>query len=348
MKLAAAAIAAGIVTGAQPSALPAPSFRVPGQVTALAAAGPRVAVATTGGRSSCLIRVAALASGRAPTAVAPPRSCRDEEATIWVDDLWLGRSALVAQTIDSPSPHGELYELWTGTLPRGPLRERGAWGWTDSNPDEPAAGCAWSVAAGGGVIAMVQVPNRLGIVNGVADEPTCPARPTARITLVGASPSTVTVPGSWNILATDGKRLALARLGADGAQTGELALFDVRGTRLRAPAVSRAVVRAAYAGWLTPDGLVLETRRGLYGSGWSVAGAALATVAEGRVFYLERRAIHVRRTRGRADRILTSVRDPNVQFAAGSFGLAVATTSRGVTTLRRIPWRTIDRTMPRR
>ena len=295
-----------------------------------------------------MIRVAALASGRAPTAVAPPRSCRDEGATIWVDDLWLGRSALAAETIDSPSPHGELLELWTRAVPRGPLRARGAWGWTDSNPDEPAYGCAWSVAAGGGVIAMVQVPNRLAVENGVADEPTCAAGPAARIALLGASTSTVTVAGSWRILATDGKRLALARLGADGSQTGELALVDLRGKRLRAPGVARAVVRAVSAGWLTPDGLVLETRRGISGPGWTVAGAALGTVSEGRLFYLKRRAIRVRRIRGSADRILLTVRDPYVQLAAGSFGLAVATTSKGATTVRRLPWRTIDRTMPRR
>ena len=184
---------------------------------------------------------------------------------------------------------------------------------------------------------MVQVPNRLGIVNSVADEPTCPAPPAARITLLGASQSTVTVPGSWNILATDGKRLALARLGAHGAQTGELALVDLRGKRLRAPAVSRAVVKAALWGKLTPEGLVLETQRAIYGPGWSVAGGDLVTASQGRVFYLERRAIHVRRIRGRADRILMNVRDPNVQFAAGSFGLAVATTSKGATTVGRSP-----------
>ncbi|MDQ3822592.1 MAG: hypothetical protein M3321_05065 [Actinomycetota bacterium] len=347
MKLAVTAIVVTIVAGAHSSAPPAPGYRLPGQLRALAAAGPRVAIATSGGPASCLIRVVALTSRRA-TAVAPPRSCRDEEADVWVSELWLGRSALAAETIGSSSPHGELFELWTGPLPRGPLRERGAWGWTDSDPDEPAYGCAWSVAAGGGVIAMVRVPNRLGAANGVADEPTCPAPPAARIVLLGAPRPAVTVAGSWNILATDGKRLALARLGVDGAQTGELALVDLRGKRLRTPAVSRAVVRAALWGKLTPEGLVLETRRRLYGPGWSVAGGDLVTASQGRLFYLKRRAIHVRRIRGRADRVLLSVRDPYVQFAAGSFGLAVATTTEEATTVRRIPWRTIDTVMPRR
>jgi hypothetical protein len=194
---------------------------------------------------------------------------------------------------------------------------------------------------------MVQVPNRLGFEHGVAEEPTCRAGPVARIELLGRSPSTVTVAGSWKVLATDGSRLALSRLDADGAQTGELALVDLQGRRLRAPAVSRAVARAAYAAWLTPQGLVLETRRGLFGPGWSVRGAALGTVAEGRVFYLRLRAIHVRRVRGRADRILLNVRDPYALFAAGSFGLVVATTTETATTVHRIPWRTIDRAMPR-
>src|SRR5205807_10497023 len=148
----------------------------------LAGSGPRVAVVT----SDCIIRVSALAAGRKAVAVEPPAACRNGDP-VGIDGVWLGRSAVAVQTIDAPSPHGESYALWTGPLPRGPLRQRGGdWGWTDS--DVPGGyGCAWSVATGGGVIALVQVPNRLAVDAGIDDKPSCPAGPSSRISLSGAT-----------------------------------------------------------------------------------------------------------------------------------------------------------------
>ena len=341
MKLAAAAVVAAVVASAHASALPPVSFRVDGYPLTLAAAGPRVAVAT----SSCAVRVADLASHTKPVAVRQPEACRSGEAAA-VDSLWLGRSALAAQTIDAPSPHGEQYALWSGPLPRGPLGKRGGeWGWTDS--DVPGGyGCAWSVAAGGGVIALTQVPNRLGVDGGFDDTPACPAAAASRIALIGAAATQFTLAGSWSILATDGKRLVLARLDADALPTGELALVDVHGRRLTPPAISAALVKAAIDGWLTPEGLVLETVPGISGPGWTVRTKGAATVGSGRVFYVQGRTVRVRRIRGGADRALLRLPTSQALIAAGSFGLAIATGTETATTVYRVPWRTIDRTMP--
>ena len=105
MKLAAAAVVAAVVASAHASALPPVSFRVDGYPLTLAAAGPRVAVGT----SSCALRVADLVRHTKPVAVRQLEACRSGDAA--VDSLWLGRSALAAQTIDAPSPHGEQYAL---------------------------------------------------------------------------------------------------------------------------------------------------------------------------------------------------------------------------------------------
>jgi hypothetical protein len=342
VKLVAAAAAVALVGSVQPSALPAPSFRVDGYPLALAAAGPRVAVAT----SSCAVRVANFVKGTKPVVVPQPQACRSGDP-VAVDDLWLGRSALVAQTIDAPSPHGEQYALWTGPLPRGPLRRRGSeWGWTDS--DVPAGyGCDWSVAAGGGIIALTQVPNRLAVDRDIEATPACPAAAasTAKISLIGAATAQVVIAGSWRILATDGKRLVLARLDALGRPTGELALVDVHGTRLKAPGFSAAVVRAAFDGWLTPQGLVLETAPAISGPGWTVRTQGAATVGYGRLFYVQGRTVRVRRIRGGADRALLKLPTSEALIAAGSFGLAIAIGSE-TTTVYRVPWSTIDRTLP--
>ena len=342
MKLAAAAILAGLLGSVHTSALPTPSFRADGYPLALAAAGPRVAVAT----SSCLVRVANLVTGAKAVAVRQPQACASDDP-VAVDDVWLGRSALVAQTIDAPSPHGEQYALWSGPLPRGPLGQRGSeWGWTDS--DVPAGyGCDWSVAAGGGVIALTQVPNRLAVDRDLDGDPACPASATAtaKISLIGAATRQVALAGSWRILATDGKRLVLARLDALGLPTGGLALLDVHGTRLTPPAFPAAAVKTAVTGWLTPQGLVLETVPGVSGPGWTVRTKGVATVASGRVFYVQGRTVRVRRVRGTADRLLLRLPTSEALLAAGSFGLAIATGSE-TTTVYRVPWRTIDRTMP--
>jgi hypothetical protein len=334
-----AAVAAAVVTSAYASVLPPSSFRLPWYPRALAAAGPRVAVAAT----DCTILVSAIAANSKRVAVRAPKQCRDEESDVALWDLWLGRAALAVTTIDAPSPHGESYALWIGPLPRGPLRRQGDdWGWTDSSVPH-TFGCAWSIVSGGGVIAFAQVPNRLGPY-----EPACPAGPSSKIILRGAAPAGLTVAGSWSILATDGKRLALARIDRVGRETGELALVDLHGKRLAAPKVASAVVKNAFRGWLAPEGLILETGRGVSGPGWTVRGVRAATVAEGRLLYLKGRTVRVRRLRGGADRALLKLPTSQALLAAGSFGLAIATGTDESSTVFRVPWRTIDRTLPRR
>ena len=342
MKLAASAVLVALLGSAHGSALPSPSFRVGGYPLTLAAAGPRVVVGT----SSCAVRVADLARGTRPVAVRQPEACRSGDAAA-VDGIWLGRSALAAQTIDAPSPHGEQYALWTGPLPRGPLRQRGSeWGWTDS--DVPAGyGCDWSVAAGGGIIALTQVPNRLAVDRDIEDKPACPAPATAKISLIGAPAAQFTLAGSWKILATDGKRLVLTPLNALGLSTGELALVDVHGTRLTPPPIAASVVKAAIDGWLTPQGLVLETARVISGPGWTVRTVGAATVGYGRLFYVQGRTLRVRRIRGGADRALLRLPTSEALIAAGSFGLAIATGAE-TTTVYRVPWTTIDQVLPPR
>ena len=339
VKVAATFVAAVVVASAHASTLPPPSFRLAWFPSAIAAAGPRVAIAS----ADCTILVATLAGNSKRVAVRAPRQCRDNESDVALWDLWLGRAALAITTIDAPSPHGESYALWTGPLPRGPLRQQGDdWGWTDS--DEPHTfGCAWSIAAGGGVIASAQVPNTLGPY-----ETACPAGPSSKIMLSGAAPAQLTVAGSWSILATDGKRLALARLDQVGRETGELAVFDLHGKRLAAPKLAPAVVKSAFKGWLAPEGLVVETGRGVSGPGWTVSGGRAATVAEGRLLYLKGRTVRVRRLRGGADRALLKLPTSRALLAAGSFGLAIATGTDESSRVFRVPWRTIDRTLPRR
>ena len=341
MKLAAAAVALALIGSARASsALPAPSFRVDGYPLALVAAGPRVAVAT----SSCAVRVANLVKGAKPVAVRQPQACRSDDP-VAVDDLWLGRSALVAQTIDAPSPHGEQYALWSGPLPKGPLGQRGSeWGWTDS--DVPAGyGCDWSVAAGAGIIALTQVPNRLAVDRDIEAKPACPAVATSKISLIGAAAAQFTLAGSWKILATDGKRLVLTPLNALGLSTGELALVDLHGKRLPTPTIATAVVKAAIDGWLTPQGLVLETALAISGPGWTVHTRGAATVGYGRLFYVQGRTVRVRRIRGGVDRALLKLPTSEALVAAGSFGLAIATGTER-TTVYRVPWSTIDKTLP--
>jgi len=344
--VAVAAALASVGSAAAPlPTLPAPSFTVSGQATAFAAAGPRVAIA-----SSCDVEVANLARGTRPVRVRPiGGDCKSDPEDTWVSDLRLGSTSIVATTDISPSPHGEGFTLWSGPL-LGPLRDLGEWSWTDS--DVPSgSGCDWSIAAGGGAVALTKVPNRLGMDNGPDTEPACPAGPTAAIRLQGAGRPQLTLPGSWKILATDGKRLALARLDDEGLPTGELQLVSVTGTRLATPRVAAADVKTASEGWLTPQGLVLDTRRGLVGPGWTVTGVGAyptATVAEGRVFYLKRRTIRVRRIRDGADRALMLVPTVNASLGAGSFGLAVAIAGQSRSTVHRVPWRTIDRTLPAR
>lgn len=350
-RVAAAAVAAAALATAAPAAtplprLPAPSFSVPGQLTAFAASGPRVAVAT-----GCAVRVADLVRGTAPVRIRPIRGdCASDPGDSWVTDLRLGAATMAATTILAPSPHGEAYSVFTGPL-HGPLHALAdGWGWRDDDVPH-GSGCAWSVAAGAGAVALTKVPNTLAVDQGLESEPACPAGPTATIRLQGAARPQLTLPGSWSILALDGKRLALARLGVDGAPTGELSLLSVSGARLAPPHVAAADVRTASQGWLTPQGLVLSAKRGLVGPGWVVTGVGAnptATAAEGRVFYLKRRTIHVRRIQGGADRALLLVPTVDSYLGAGSFGLAVAVGGENRSQVYRVPWRTIDRVLPAR
>ena len=344
-----AAVASLAVTfaGAPATKLPPPSFSftASGSLSGLAAAGARVALAM-----GCDVRVIDLVRGSKPVRVRPVGDCRSDPFDSGVIDLHLGRATLVATMILAPSPHGESYTLWGGPLPGGPLRALGdAWGWTDS--DVPAGwGCAWTIAAGGGVVALAQIPNRLAVDQGLADEPTCPAAASARITLKGAPRTALTVPGSWAILATDGKRLALAQLDDGALPTGQLSLVDLKGKKLPTPRVAAATVRAASDGWLTPPGLILRTSRGISGPGWTIKGLGgypEAAVAEGRLLYLKRRTIRVRRLRDGVDRALLRLPSSSARLAAGSFGLVIAIGTEANTSLYRLPWRTIDRTLPR-
>jgi hypothetical protein len=346
VKLAAAALSALFVLVSNAASADAPrGLRLPGQLMALAAAGRLVAVGTVGDEA-CGIRIVSLTSGGKGVAVKPPEPCTEEDSETVLGSLWLGRSTIVVRTYDAPSPHGEDFGLYGGRLPRGPLRERGGWGWTDSDRP-PSYGCVWTVASGGGVIAMSQEPNWLAYEHGVEQEAAaCPAKAATRVVLLGATRRTLAIDGSWRVLATDGKRLVLAGLDSTAEPTGKLALVDLHGKRLAAPRFPRADVQRALGGWLAPEGFVLDTRRGITGPGWSVRGAYGGTMAEGRFFYRKGRFVHVRRIRGGPDRTLLTLRDQYAQIAAGAFGLAVATTSETATTLRRIPWRTIDATLP--
>jgi hypothetical protein len=327
------------VAGAVAALVP-PSFQAPGYPLDLSGSGSRVAVVT----SECAVRVGSF--GRPAATVRPPAPCRDPEASVATDGVWLGRNAIVVQTIDSPSPHGDTYGIWTGPLPRGPLHRVGSeWGWTDS--DVPGGyGCAWSVASGGGVIAMAKTPNALAVVHGNDTKPVCPAGPTTTIRLIGTSPSSFAVPGSWSVLATDGKRVALERLDANADPTGELGLFAPSGKRLSTPRVAAATIKASFRAWLTPDGIVVATRSGVVTPRWSVREGGDVTVGYGRVLYLKGRTLHVRRIRGGPDRPLATLPSSEALIAAGSFGVAIATGS-DTTSVYRIPWRTIDRVLPR-
>jgi hypothetical protein len=250
--------AAAATAPASRAALPPPSLTVHGPLTALAASGPRVVVA-----SYCDVFVADLVRGTKPVRVKAPGMC-PADSIAGVDGLWLGGSTIAAQLLDAPSPHGEDYTLWTGPPPAGPLRQLGDdWGWTDSA--EPAGwGCAWSIAAGGGAVATAQIPNRLAVDEGLADTPSCPlpVGGSTRVQLQGATRAQLSVPGSWSVLATDGARVALAALDADALPTGQVALVGADGTRLATPALDPRAVKTALQGWLTARGLVLVTRKG--------------------------------------------------------------------------------------
>jgi hypothetical protein len=328
-----------------PVTLPSPSLRAPGGLIAFAGAGARVALATW-----CDVRVANLVRGAAPVRLKRVGDCREDPLESAVGDVHLGATTIAALVILAPSPHAAQYSLWMGPLPVGPLRKQGEeWGWFDS--DVPSGyGCAWTVVSGGGSVVRVQGPNRLAVDNGIDAEPACPSRGSTQVTLSGRTSATFTLQGSWTLLATDGKRVAVARLDDEGAPTGELALVDSSGRRLRKPSFPARTVRAAYDGWLTPRGLVLRAPRRIVGPGWTVTGVGgypEAAIAEGRLLYLARRVVHVRRLHDGADRALVTLPPGETFLAAGSFGLAVAISTEERTSVYRVPWRTIDHVLPR-
>jgi len=341
-----------VASPAQPAApvLPGPTFTVEGALRGFAAAGSFVAVAV-----DCDIFVTTLARGTKPNAKrARVRGlpCDDPESEGYaVYDLWLGRRSLATELVQAEGPHGAEHSVWKGRLPSGPLRLLGEeWGWRDDNPDEPSYGCARVVVAGGGVVATTEVPNLLGDTT----EPTCPSHGTTAIALDGAVRARTTVQGSWTLLATDGKRLVLSRLDNQGRPAGQLSIHTLDGKPTTTPRVSPGTVKGARIGWLAPEGLVLATRTGLVGPGWTIRGVSEATVAYGRVLYLRGSALRVRRIRDGVDRqVLTLPRAGESLVAAGSFGVAVAAQTETQqeeyrTSVYRVAWRTVDAVLPLR
>jgi hypothetical protein len=92
-----------------------PVLTVKGHLEALAASGPYTALATAAPGTSCTILVVAGASKRQVTG---PTACRrgSQTSTVVVSQLWVGSHTLMAQSIASPSPHGDSYALWTSAL----------------------------------------------------------------------------------------------------------------------------------------------------------------------------------------------------------------------------------------
>jgi hypothetical protein len=347
--LSAVAVAVAAPAAQASAVLPQPRFSEPGHLEGLAASGARVAFVVADGVSGCKIRVANLAGATKPATAAAALPCRQDRdgSDASVSELRLGRTSLAATVLYSPSPHGDTYSLWTGQQ-AGPLRLFGSdWGWTDSSAP-PGFGCAQAVAAGGGVIAAAQVPNRLAVEQGLADKPACVQGTTTQITLNGAAGEHVFVAGSWTLLATDGKRLALARLDESGLPTGELSFVGLDGKPRQTPQVDPASVKTAIGGWLAPEGLVLRTKAGISGPGWTIGGVGDATVAEGRLVYVKGKMIRVRRIRDGVDRALISLPGTGALVAAGSSGLAIATENAKGTSVYRLPWRIIDLTLPGR
>jgi hypothetical protein len=334
--VAAALTSAAAGAGQRSTRLPRPLFVVRQPMLALAASGANVAVA-----SGCDVRVANVLHGARPVRVPQFGPCA-QGGLAAVDALYLGRSTLVAEEIDAESPHGEDYTLWSGPVPRGPLRalDDKEWGWRDD--DMPSAyGCQATVVQGGGVLAVVDGPNTLGLDSVV---PCAGVSPT-KIRLLGASRSSLAVPGSWSILATDGRRLVLRRLDSSGSPTGELRTVALDGTRLPLPRFDAKAAGSAFRAWLVGRTLLLQTSKGISGPGWTIKGADDGVVGQGRLIYRQNHVVRVRRLRDGVDRALVRLPTANALLAGGSFGLAVATGIAQKTYVYRLPWRTIDRTL---
>jgi hypothetical protein len=334
--------------------LPPPVYTADSYTGALAAAGNRAVVGLV-----CTVAVLDFSSAARPVRVGANGGCSSDPEDAVVEGVWIGRSGLTVAVDDSPSPHGDDYTVTTGPLPAGPLRQVGEYSVRDDNgPDQAAAGCAWTVAAGGGLVVRAPVPNRLGIEWGLDTAPACAAGAVTRLTLDGAGSAVLAIPGSWAVLATDGKRIVLAALSPAGLATGRVELVDLEGKVLRSlsePVSALGEGSLADAGypqaWLTPGGLVLSTRTGLVGPGWKVTTPVRspeATVGEGRLFYLVHRTLYVTRLDTGKPKPLLVVPYGSVSIAAGSFGLAIAVYNQDrqpSVSLYRVPWRDVDRVM---
>jgi hypothetical protein len=320
-------------------ALPAPTFTTAGHLQTLSASGPTAALAT-----NCTVRLLSMTVGTRPSTVAGRLPCGLTD----IVQIGLGGKAVFALVRESPSPHGDRWTLWRASRPIGSWRQvGGAWGWNDSAVP-PGFGCLQAVAAGGGVVATAQEANPLAITQGIATGPSCPAGLTTTITLDGTTrPRKLVVRGPWTPLATDGKRLVLARLDPLGQRTGEAQLVDLTGGRLRFTQPARAIVRAATGAWLVPEGLVLRTPTRLVAPRWSVGTTRAATVGQGRVVYAVGSQLLVRRLRGGLPRLLLRLPAGEVSVAAGSNGVALAIDRGNRVSLYRLPWLTIDKTLTR-
>jgi hypothetical protein len=330
------ALIAASTAGASESGLGRPLITGSGQATALAASGYRIAAA-----AACDVRV--LDIGSKPRLLKRFGYCREDRFDSAAIGLWLGQHTIVEEIIISPSPHGETYQLWAGP-PGGTLREVGSeWGWTDSD-EPPTYGCDRMIAAGGRVVAITPVANNLG------DGTACNGHTSTPVTLRGGVNRKLTLQGSWGALATNGKRVVLVEFDASGGRTGKLAMIGLAGSRLGVPQFGAKDVQSASQAWLTPVGLVLDSARGLVGPEGRLLlkRYSLVTVGEGRIVYALRRQLRVRRLKGGPDRLIMKLPTREVAIAAGSFGVALMTGTVGERlAVYRVPWRTIDRVLPR-
>jgi hypothetical protein len=290
-----------------------------------------------------------------------PGPCRSQGLFVDDADLQLGRTALAVTVAASPSPHSERWALATVQVPAGSLVVRSIWVRGDS--DVPR-GCWQHAASGGGALAIAPGPNVSFAFDEIACAPAAGA-PT-RISLLGPLRRQLDVPGAWVLLATDGRRLALAQLGGGGEATGQLSLFALDGSALPPPSVPPATVRGAFArpgvhgpappaAWLAPEALVLRVRGGgLEGfprdraRPWRVASAASVTVGNGRLIYVRGRSIRAVRLRDGRERELLRVPRLGWEVAAGAFGVALAgprSGASGTTVVYRLRWRQVDRAL---
>jgi hypothetical protein len=202
-----------------------------------------------------------------------------------------------------------------------------------------------NIADGGGIIAMTKVPN-------TNSEPTsCTEIETSTVIVKGALSRQFPVPGSWSVLATDGKRIALAQLSTKGVRTGQTADRRHGGRTLATPRFRAGDVRKGEPGRLTPKGLVLYVGgRGLVGTGSKLLlkDESKVTIAEGRIFYLPDKTIRARRLRDGIDRKVITLPSSLAAFEGGSFGLAVLAAGRKSSRVSAysVPWRMIDAILP--